>query len=588
MVNGMNLELRCSVDEIREKFNSLCDFEDVASMLEVPEKVLYEVLVLSKKKNYTKFEITKKSGGSRAIYSPRKNLSILQKKFAYILSLVYTNHLNAHGFIKERSIVTNASQHLKNKYVLNLDLENYFESIKFPRVRAMFLKYFGFNERVASTLANICCHHEGFLPQGAATSPPISNIISFKLDKELTRVAKKYHCKYTRYADDITFSTKKNAFPEKLAVLDGNSVQLGNEIISIVKNNGFSINPNKTRLNYMRERLSVTGITVNEKLNVERKYIRRIRSILHCIEKNIDNIEAAEKIFNEKYKFRQRADSNKPGMFEVLRGMISHVGQVKGKDDAVFLKLAQRYNRCVDAKGVPLIKLPMEKRRFQELNTYVIEQDYCYYKFDGVPDKEQYVTVGQGTGFLLKGIGLVTNAHVIGKDYFDLWKLSEVEFNGISISRSKYEEGKTNYAKLLCYDNIKDIAILEVDGIDINKVGFKYNESITTDEEIQLIGYPSYQKGMGLSVKEGKVLEQRYTVEDELSRSIRYEISATVYGGNSGGPVVNMNNEVIALAVKGTSEKGTVPNEVIPIKQVIDLAIKEKIISPKQGEVIDV
>ncbi|EOO71770.1 reverse transcriptase domain-containing protein [Bacillus mycoides] len=582
MSKKMNVRLLSEEDVIKKNFKSLKDFADIANMLEIPTKILHQILVESKKNNYSTFVIKKKNGTDRTIHAPKKNLSIIQKKLSNILALVYNNHLNSHGFIKNRSIVTNAAQHLKQKYVLNFDLENYFETINFGRVRAMFIHYYGFNESVASTLANICCHHEGFLPQGAATSPIISNIISFKMDKELTKIAKKYHCTYTRYADDITFSTKKSVFPKEIAFIKDSSVQISHEVVKIVKGNGFFINKDKTRLNHQQERLSVTGITVNEKLNVERRYIRKIRSILHCIEKNSSDIEVAKSIFNEKYTFRQRRDEGNPDMFDVLRGMISYVGLVKGKEDEVFLKLAQRYNKCVDAMGVSVIKLPVERRRFQELNTFVIEQEYCYYKYDGVPDNSQCVVVGQGTGFLLKGIGLITNAHVIGKDYFDLWELSGVEFNGISINRSKYEKDKTYYAKLLCYDYIKDIAILDVDGIDIDKVGFEYNDSISTDEEIQLIGYPSYQKGIGLSVKDGKVLEQRYTIEDELSRSIRYEISATVFGGNSGGPVVNMNNEVIALAAKGSSEKGNVPNEVIPIKQVIDLAIKKKLIPSRE------
>jgi retron-type reverse transcriptase len=194
--------------------------------------------------------------------------------------------LSAHGFIKERSIITNANQHSKQKYILNFDLENFFENIRFGRVRAMFIHYFGFNTVVASTLANLCCHHEGFLPQGAATSPMISNILSFRMDKEFTKLAHKTHSTYTRYADDITFSTKKSSFPKELAYVDTDiPLQLSSEILKIVNSNGFKVNNEKTRLNNYRSRLSVTGITVNEKLNVERQYIRRIRSILHCIEK---------------------------------------------------------------------------------------------------------------------------------------------------------------------------------------------------------------------------------------------------------------------------------------------------------------
>ncbi|MRX56500.1 trypsin-like serine protease [Bacillus idriensis] len=576
MLNRMKPELVCEDDAIKRKFKNLENFEDVARMLEIPVKKLREIIVLSKKNNYITFKIKKKNGNDRTIHAPNKNLSILQKKFSYILSLVYNNHLSAHGFIKDRSIVSNATQHIKQRYVLNFDLEDYFENINFGRVRAMFIHYFGFNEAVASTLSNICCHHDGFLPQGAATSPAISNILSFKLDKDLTKLARKHHCIYSRYADDITFSTKKNQFPKDIAFIENSSVQLSNEVIKIVKGNGFFINENKTRLNNNKEHLSVTGITVNEKLNVERTYIRKIRSILHCIEKNIDDIEVAKTMFNEKYKFRQRKENKNPDMFDVLRGMISYVGQVKGKEDEVFLKLANRYNRAIEFFDLPLIKIPVPKKKFQEDNTYVIESLNYDYTFGG---ERHYSLVSQGTGFILKGIGLITNEHVL-KEYIEMLELG-VQYDSsenIVIHRSKYSHEK-QYAKLLCYDKIKDIAILSIKGLDIKKVGFDYNVSIEPDQEIQLVGYPNFRENMDISIKNGVILGERYTDKTGFVSEKRFETSAHIYGGNSGGPVVNMANEVIAVAVKGATENGVVPNEVIPIKEVIDLAKKNKIIT---------
>ncbi|GIO28271.1 hypothetical protein J43TS3_28820 [Ornithinibacillus bavariensis] len=221
-----------------------------------------------------------------------------------ILTLDYTNHPNSHGFIVGRSIKTNASKHVQRNYILNFDLENYFENINFGRVRSMFTYYFGFNNTVSSTLANTCCHYEGFLPQGASTSPIISNIISYKMDRELSKLAAKNNCIYTRYADDITLSTKSEFLQKRIALIKDNSVSLSKEINNIIKKNGFLINDSKTRLSSKYERQIVTGITVNKKLNVNRRYIRRVRSILHCIEKNIDDIEIAKSIFKEKYKFR--------------------------------------------------------------------------------------------------------------------------------------------------------------------------------------------------------------------------------------------------------------------------------------------
>lgn len=583
MSNYMNIELLCTDEVIKEKFKSLKNFEDVANLLEIPAKELRRILVVSKNNNYTPFTIKKKNGNDRTIHAPKKNLSILQKKFSYILSLVYNNHLSAHGFIKNRSIVSNASVHLKQKNILNFDLENYFENINFGRVRAMFIHYYNFNETVASTLANICCHHDGFLPQGAATSPAISNILSFKLDKELTKLARKNHCIYTRYADDITFSTKKKQFPTNIAFIENSSTQLASEVIKLVKGNGFFINENKTRLKNYREHLAVTGITVNEKLNVERKYIRRIRSILHCIEKNIDDIEAAKLMFNKNYKFRQKKEPGNPDMFDVLRGMISYVGQVKGNVDPVYLKLANRYNQSIQSMDLPLINIPITKRKFQEENTYVIESLGYRYLVDGEANEEYYVLTEQGTGFILKGIGLITNHHVL-KDYIEMLELEGIQYEPphIQIHRSKYAKEK-QYAKLLHYDKNKDIAILSINGLNIEEVGFEYNESFEYEEEIQLIGYPDFKENMDISIKTGVLLGERFTNKSGDNREVRYEISPGILGGNSGGPVVNMENEVIAIAAKGAV---VVPNEVIPVKEVIELAIINKLISRETKEPI--
>ncbi|MGG5736697.1 reverse transcriptase domain-containing protein [Bacillus cereus group sp. IBL03679] len=380
--------------------------------MEIPVEFLWKILVRDKHKNYKFFKLRKKNGGERTIYSPTSNLAILQKKLAHILSLQYNVHHRAHGFAKKRSIVTNACEHLDKRYVLNFDLENFFESIKFRKVRQMFISYFGLNDKVATTLANICCHPKGFLPQGAATSPIVSNIMANGLDKEMTRIAKNTKwCKYTRYADDITFSTNNKKFPQEIAyVVDGN-IKLSETILNIVEKHGFKINHEKTRLQNHKQNQTVTGITVNKILNVNRTYIRRIRSILSCIEKNKNDIVRAEKIFESKYPYRQRRENGIPDMFHILKGMIAHVGNVKGKKDPLYLKLATRFNGVVELSDLPPFRLPITKKGFQENHTYVIDNpDFeMYFTEDGYEE----VMYGQGTGFLLKDIGLVTNAHVI-------------------------------------------------------------------------------------------------------------------------------------------------------------------------------
>src|SRR5690606_12917628 len=141
------------------------------------------------------------------------------------------------------------------------------------------------NDEVATILAQICCHN-GILPQGAPTSPIISNMICVRLDAKLQQLAKEHQCTYSRYADDITFSTNRSSFPSALAYLsDIGQIEIGNELSIIIEENGFQINPKKTRLQSKHQRQEVTGLTVNRYPNVQRRYIKQIRGILHAWKK---------------------------------------------------------------------------------------------------------------------------------------------------------------------------------------------------------------------------------------------------------------------------------------------------------------
>ncbi|MFS3915620.1 reverse transcriptase domain-containing protein [Bacillus australimaris] len=567
MVYKLNIRLQSNLEDIKQKFQNLSCFEDVALLLEVPKKLLWKVLIKNKGNNYNAFKIKKKNGSERFIFSPTSNLSLLQKKLAYVLKCNYKNHNQSFGFVEGRGIVANAQKHLNKKYVLNFDLENFFESITFRRVRSMFMTYYKFNEKVATILANICCHPNGFLPQGAATSPIISNIICNRLDKEFSQIAKKNRCQYTRYADDITFSTNKRQFPYDIAYVREGSLFLSTNIISIVESQGFKINKEKTRLQNFKQNQTVTGITVNEKLNVKRSYVRRIRSILHCIEKNSNNLHEAEQIFKEKFPFRQKKlfDFNNINMFAILKGMISHVGHVKGKDDAVYLNLAKRFNDTVylDPTISPFRLESLEK--FHKSYTYIIQDD------EKAPlvhfgEEMEVIGYGQGTGFLLKGVGLVTNAHVI-EDVIKAIEDGKKLNTEYGISFFKGNDPNIKYkAKVAKYDLDKDIAILDIKNFNIGEHGYEYNINMTTEQKIELIGYPDYSIGQEIKIESGYLKGIR-----KHGFHTRHEISAIIYGGNSGGPIINESNEVIGVAVKGATLRGVAPSEIIPIEEIINL-----------------
>ena len=157
-----------------------------------------------------------------------------------------------HGFLKGRSIVTNAKQHKRKRYVFNVDLEDFYGSINFGRVRGLFrAEPFSMGEKAAAIAAQICTF-ENSLPQGAATSPVISNFIASELDRKLSSLARRYRLTYTRYADDITFSSNNRNFPEGIAFFDGtnpitNDCCVGSVLEETVQGCGFSINHHTTR-----------------------------------------------------------------------------------------------------------------------------------------------------------------------------------------------------------------------------------------------------------------------------------------------------------------------------------------------------
>jgi RNA-directed DNA polymerase len=327
-------------EELKKRFYQLRTRKDIAALLDISDYQLrYHLYIYPRKQVYTTFKIPKKSGGYRSISAPKTAIKIIQQKLNQVLRSVYQPKPSTHGFTVNKSIITNAKQHLRQRYILNLDLKDFFPSINFGRVRGLLkAKPYDCTDEVATVLAQICCH-DNQLPQGAPTSPIVSNMICAKLDSQLQRLAKKYQCIYTRYADDITFSTSRARFPSHLVWFSKEAEQLflGDELKNIIEENGFLVNESKVRLQNRYKHQEVTGITVNEKLNVKRKYIRQIQAVLHAWEKY--GLENAEADFWKRYT-KHRFDKNNPDTFRsIVRGRVEFVGSVRGKNDRIYLNL---------------------------------------------------------------------------------------------------------------------------------------------------------------------------------------------------------------------------------------------------------
>lgn len=329
----------------------------LASILNVSPVFLTKCLYIIKPENqYHQFEVNKKSGGKRVITAPSEDLKGLQSKLSELL-LDCIDEINtskypdsqlvspkkniskkndpsaevlkvkisnaaikqpylSHGFTRQRSILTNAVMHLGQKSVLNIDLENFFDSFNFGRVRGFFIKNknFELSPSIATVIAQIACYKDT-LPQGSPCSPVITNLITHHLDIRLASLAKRYKCTYTRYADDITFSTRLSVFPPEIMCDSLNGFTPGKRLKRAIKHAGFSINERKTRIQYKNSRQDVTGLIVNKKPNVKSEYWRTARA-------------KCNSLFNTGHFITNKNGRSVEGNINELEGQLNFIDQV--------------------------------------------------------------------------------------------------------------------------------------------------------------------------------------------------------------------------------------------------------------------
>lgn len=223
-------------------------------------------IIASKQSHYTSYNIKKRSGGNRRITTPDKFLKRVQQEILFDILDFIDIDKHAMGFVKGRSIYTNAKKHLDSVCIVKLDLKDFFPSVK----KEMIIKALDGKVSAPHAIAELVTVND-CLPQGAPTSPCISNIVCIELDKKLTNLAAKFHARYTRYADDITFSSKTNKQLDKIIP----------KTHSFVLRQGFDINYKKTQVMRRGSRQMVTGLVVNDAVNVPRTYARNLRAEIH-------------------------------------------------------------------------------------------------------------------------------------------------------------------------------------------------------------------------------------------------------------------------------------------------------------------
>lgn len=461
---------------------------------------------------YSQFNLVKGSGKVRAISAPNRRLKIIQQKLAPLLHQLYRVRNPVHGFVLNRSVKTNAEAHGRRRFVVNIDLKDFFPSISENRVAGL-LRSLGVDTRVSKIVARLCCHMNR-LPQGAPTSPILSNMICYRLDTDLLVVAKGSRAIYTRYADDITFSSYQPPTPLfKIGVPTAGRFSpdlLAPELLSAITSNGFIVHPDKAHFADRNSRRMVTGVKINAGLNIDRRYVRRVRAVLHSIEKL--GLADAQTKYSSK--------GGKGSLAAHLRGKIAYLAHLKGQSDPVVRTVAQRYNKSFAGKPIKLTPTAEERR---DRSVWVVDHPELF-----------------GTSFFLKGFGLITAAHCVeGR--------AEVKV----LHPSKHTTTYT--VKVSHFDKHRDIAVLDCSAIP--SIEFYELEpaakAIAVTDTVIAIGYPDWGLGERVNIRSGEIssLPTRSGVG-------LIEVTQQLTQGMSGGPILSETGGVVGIIHKGGPKEG--------------------------------
>jgi RNA-directed DNA polymerase len=323
------------LQKVAQRFCNIRHLEDLSELLgETP----YHISMVAAHPQYHLFTVPKKNGKKRWIEDPDDTLQSIQDKLAFYFSVVY--YLNktaaAYGFILSvknekdpRHIVTNAQQHLGKKYLFNADMLDFFHQVKSARLEKIFdAPPFNFNAKLIRILTDLCTN-QGRLPMGAPTSPVLSNFATIEMDKELLTLAQWAEWRYTRYADDLSFSADT---PFKASEIE--------QIKGIVEKEGYVFNPDKFKLLGPDDEKLVTGVKLGkDKVEVPDGFLEDLHSELNRLR---HVTEVAHRMgHREKWveQFRQQ-----------VTGKVSFVQLVTGADDPVASAL---YDQLLDANDPP-------------------------------------------------------------------------------------------------------------------------------------------------------------------------------------------------------------------------------------------
>lgn len=264
------------------------DSKHLAKLIGIEVHELYAYYELSQTL-YKEAVIPKKTGGSRTINAPSENLKYIQKWILEnILYRIESSHVSM-GFVPQRSIVNNAKRHIGKECVINLDIKDFFPSISYIQVYNLFISL-GYTRHLSMILSGLCTFNNE-LPQGAPTSPYLSNLICKRLDSRLLNLAEHIEATYTRYADDITFSGERKI------------VKYIKLIKRVIREEQFKVNEKKVRVQFAHHQQMVTGLVVNTKLSIPAKTKKYLRQQIYYAQKfGVSNSLEKQEINKSNYK----------------------------------------------------------------------------------------------------------------------------------------------------------------------------------------------------------------------------------------------------------------------------------------------
>lgn len=333
---------KISIQGLHGRARRFLEADTVDKMARILKKEPLTLAALAALPPYHCFFIPKKNGGRRHIENPGSPLKKIQRNLNNFLQAVYYFHRtgSAYGFLlnptdepRPRHILSNAEAHVGCQWLLNMDMKDFFHTIPQSRVEELFeAPLFGFGEQLSRLLAGLACFH-GRLPMGAPTSPVISNLVSIPMDEDLQHLADRRGWMYTRYADDMSFSSKNEPITEEAV----------EEITHWVQLYGFEVNPEKCIL-YTPDRVDkeVTGLWVGAtEVGLAPDYTTQLEGAIE----HLGGVVAAQFLTPSG---KNQASPWVRELEQMVRGKLEFARQILGAYDEVYLRLEEQFEHAME------------------------------------------------------------------------------------------------------------------------------------------------------------------------------------------------------------------------------------------------